>query len=140
MKTRNILGLIALASLSFTSCSEDEVLDQAAPTITITSPENHEHFDMGMSFVVDATFEDDLELASFHVHLGDQEGNHTHDLEYEVSGNLTGTSYHLVDTVQIPDSLGMMYWLHFDVTDAESKTSSEMVMLHFDMDGMSHGM
>ena len=36
MKTRNILGFIALASLSFTACTEDEVLDEAAPTITVT--------------------------------------------------------------------------------------------------------
>lgn len=130
MKTRNIVAIATAFTLGLISCSDKA--DTTAPTISVTAPAAHSHYDMGTEFSIDATFEDE-NLSYFHVHLGDESGNHVHELDYEATGNITGTSYHFTDTVQIPDSLGMMYWLHFEVVDTESNESKESVMIHFEM-------
>ena len=121
------IAVAILAAATLTSCKKDK----ENPTILITSPANHAHFESGDHIEASATFEDDQALKSYHVHVGDEEGNHSHDWSYSDEGELTGTSFEWKDDLHPPDSLPMMLYLHFEVSDEEGKVTNDKVMMHF---------
>ena len=109
------------------SCNKDK----SAPTVLIVQPEAHTNFSTGDMIHIEATFEDDKELASYSIFMGDENGNHASDFHYMESSSISGKSFEFHEHTMVPDSIGMVYYLHFQVTDAEDKTTSESVMLHF---------
>jgi hypothetical protein len=121
------ISTIIIAITLLTSCKKDK----ENPVITVSSPEEHSEHVWGSKFNISAQFSDDIELANYHVHIGDSSGEHTHEFDYEREGNISGFTYDFSGNITVPDSIGMMYWLHFEVMDAESKSTSKKVMLHF---------
>lgn len=119
--------VLALSLTSLTSCKKDK----ENPTITINTPSNHQEFTWGTELHIEATFEDDRELASYHVYIGNEAGEHAHEFELEFSGNITGDSFDFHEHYVIPNAIDMVYYLHFVVKDAEGKESTEKLMLHF---------
>lgn len=113
--------------LSLTSCKKDK----ENPVITVNSPENHSDQMLGGTMSVNAIFTDDIELSEYHVHIGDIDGNHVMEFMYEDHSSITGSSHEFTDVINIPDSIGMVYYLHFEVTDTEGKETNERIMLHF---------
>lgn len=109
------------------SCTKDK----ENPTISITSPENHSNHMIGGAVSVSATFSDDLELSYYHVHIGNENGNHTMEFMYEDYGSLTGKTYEFTNSISVPDTIGSVYYLHFQVLDTQGKETKEKIMLHF---------
>jgi hypothetical protein len=126
MKKLNLAIFCALI-LSFFSCNKDK----ESPIITVTQPTNHSTHTKGEMLHIEATFEDDDELASYSIHIGDENGEHSSDFHYMVDNAISGKSYSLHEHTMIPDTIGMVYYLHINVTDASDKTTSESIMLHF---------
>jgi len=126
MKKLN-LAIICALILGFFSCNKDI----ESPTITVTQPTNHSTHTKGEMLHIEATFEDDVELASYSIHIGDENGEHSSDFHYMVDSEISGKSYSLHEHTMIPDTIGMVYYLHINVTDASDKTTSESIMLHF---------
>ena len=127
MKTIFTLIIAAITATTLSSCKKDK----EEPVIFITSPESHSEHMWGSSFDVKATFSDDRELASYRVHIGDEAGEHLHEFHFDDENNISGEEYTYQEQVTVPDSIEMVYYLHFEVTDAEGKTASDKVMLHF---------
>jgi len=127
-QTIKTAAVVLVCTMSLASCKKDK----ENPIITISSPENHSDIMQGGTIEAKATFTDDKELAKYHVHIGDVDGEHVHDFhDAEFTGDLTDESFEFSQTISIPDSLSMdVYYLHFFVTDAEGKESTEKLMLH----------
>ncbi len=125
-KQIGVLGLLLLGGLS--SCKKDK----ENPIITVSSPANHSNIMLGSTLDVQAVFTDDKELAEYHVHMGDQAGEHVHDFhDVEYTKSITGDSYQFSEQINIPEMLSSeVYYLHFELTDAEGKISTERIMLH----------
>lgn len=114
--------------LSLVSCKKDK----ENPTITIAEPINHSHLHWGDEVHIECTFADDRALASYHIHIGTELGTHTPEFDIEFSGDIDGKSYDFHEHFVAPDSIEMVYYLHFEVTDDEGKITTEKVMLHFE--------
>ncbi len=123
---KNILIILALA-VGFASCKTDK----EDPLISITTPANHSEHDYGSMIEVKATFTDDRDLAHYKVFYGDESGEHLHPFHHEDEANISGTSYEYSAMVHVPDSGDMVAWLHFEVTDAKDKMTTDKLMLHF---------
>lgn len=129
MRTRTtLLILLAITGLTLTSCKKDK----EAPTIIVSEPIEHTHFTAGTSFQLSATFSDDQDLASFHTHTADAQGNHVLEFDWEEVGTISGKSHTLTSTVNIPAGINNVYYLHFEVEDAEGKTTEELIEIHVD--------
>ncbi|MFD1551662.1 hypothetical protein DNU06_02835 [Putridiphycobacter roseus] len=128
MKNIFMFATIALLSTSIVSCNKDK----ENPTIVVSTPENHTTFKWGEEVHVEATFTDDTELKSYKVFVGDADGNHNHDIGFMEEGTTTETSYEFHEHFMIPDSVASMAYIYFEVTDAEEKTTTEQVMIHFE--------
>ena len=128
MKTIKSLFAISIVSiLALTSCKKDK----EDPTITITTPAEHSEHALGSMIHVEGTFEDDRDLKSYTMMVGDVNGEHIHGFHHDESSDISGKSYHYHSMVTMPDSLSvMMFYLHFTVTDAKGKTASVKHMLH----------
>jgi len=127
---KKVINLISLALLVaiISSCGKDK----ENPTIVLNSPAMHSHHTNGTNISMDATLEDDKELASYHMHIGDVDGNHDMAFPWEESGNIDGKSFTLTSSTTIPNGLSGMYYIHIMVTDAEGKTTESSTMIHVD--------
>ncbi|NQY08821.1 MAG: DUF4625 domain-containing protein [Flavobacteriales bacterium] len=131
MRTHKIIALAMLVMAStIVGCNKDE----EDPTITISAPNEHTHYVPDESFKVTATFADDQDLASYEVMIGDIDGEHVEGFHQDFTDNISGMSHSFSETITVPDTLPgvMMFYLHFKVTDAEGKTASDKLMLHYD--------
>tara|TARA_Y100000385_G_C12803815_1_gene513052 strand:+ start:187 stop:570 length:384 start_codon:yes stop_codon:yes gene_type:complete len=126
MKKVKLIFCIALATILI-SCKKDK----ESPVITITQPTNHSNHNKGEMLHIDANFDDDVELANYSIYIGDENGDHSADFHFMVSEDISGKSFELHKHIMIPDTVGMVYYLFFNVTDAEEKSTSESIMLHF---------
>ncbi len=128
MNTNKLTYSIAILTLSLVACKKDK----AALEIDIQAPAAHSEIHSGSSFIAKALFTDDKELAEYHVHLADVTGEHLHDVhDNEYTGKIGGVEYLFEQTVDLPNSLMHdEYYLFFELTDAEGKTSTKSVMLH----------
>lgn len=120
-------SIAALAVIALVSCKKDK----ENPTITIAEPADHSEHLWGAEMHVEATFEDDRELKSYHIHIGNETGDHMPEFDVEFEGDISGKSYDFHEHVVVPDSIGAEYYLHFEVTDAEGKSTEQKLMLHF---------
>ena len=126
MKTLKLFSILFVSSILF-SCNKDK----SSPIITVAQPTNHAHLSLSSMLHIEATFEDDVDLKSYSIFIGDVDGNHTHDFQYMADSTISGTSYEFHEHTMIPDSLNAMeYYIHFNVTDAADKVTSEAVMIH----------
>ncbi len=122
--------IIAIAALSFTSTSCKK--DKEDPTITVSTPEQHTHFNWGDEVHIEASFADDRGLKNYTVMMVDADGNHQDDFDFMKTGTTTELTYDFHDHFMVPDDAPMMAWVQFNVTDAEDKTATLTWMLHFD--------
>ena len=127
---KKVIFVLAIASLAgFTSCKKDK----ENPVITVSNPTNHSTHTVGSHIHAMATFTDDRGLASYHIHIGDADGNHIDEWDYhETNSALSGTSHNWEAHLDVPASMPSVAFLYFEVTDAESKTTTESIMLHFE--------
>ena len=128
MKTIYITSIIAMVAVGFTSCKKDK----EDPVITVNTPANHSHFSWGETINATATFSDDRELANYHIHIADADGNHVSIWDYEDEADISGKTYEWSGSTTVPDSVPDMLYLDFMVTDAESKVTESSIMLHFE--------
>ncbi len=129
MKNKAVLIMaIALLATSFTSCKKK---DKEAPTISISTPEEHSEHKGGERVHMNVTFEDDIALKSYVVMVGDESGSHDMDFDYMKSGDISGVSHSFHDHFDVPTNAKTMRWVHFTVTDAEDKITTKKWMLHF---------
>jgi len=119
------IGVALLASLS--SCKKDK----ENPEITINEPANHSEHLWGEEVHVEVTFSDDRDLKSFHIFIATETGAETPEFVVDFAENISGKSYDFHEHFVVPDSVGSVYYLHFSVTDAEDKTTTDKLMLHF---------
>lgn len=127
---KNKIMFIALAivvALTMTSCKKDK----ENPTITINLPVNHSNHTKGAEIHIEASFTDDRELKSYHIHIGTESGEHTPEFDVEFEGDLSGKIFDFHEHFHSPTTIGSVYYLHFEVMDAEGKSANEKVMLHF---------
>ena len=121
------LLLACTAGFLLTGCNKDK----ENPEVVVTSPAEHSEVHHGDEVHIDATFTDDQELASYHMEIGDAAGEHIHDFDVHLEGNISGATYDFHTDVTIPDSLDVdEFFLHFTVTDAEGKTGTASHALH----------
>ena len=116
-----------MVSIVLFSCNKDK----EDPTITIAQPTDHSNHTKGEMLHIEATFEDDQDLSSYSIHIGDENGNHAADFDFHSHGSISGKSHEFHEHTMIPDTIGMVYYLHFEVTDAEGKKSTASHMMHF---------
>jgi hypothetical protein len=126
MKKYNVIIGIACSALIFTACKKDK----ENPEISVSNPVEHTHFTAGTSMTVSARFTDDRELASYHAHVADVNGNHVMDFMWESEGDIAGKTFDLTEIVSIPGGLDSVYYLHFEVVDAEGKSTEESIEFH----------
>jgi hypothetical protein len=127
MKTILNIAFAAATILTLVSCKKDK----ENPTIVIAEPANHSDHLWGTEVHIEATFEDDQNLKSYHIHIGNEAGAHMSEFEVEFEGDITGKTYDFHEHFMVPDSIESVYYLHLEVTDAEGKSSEEKLMLHF---------
>ncbi|MFT5821382.1 MAG: hypothetical protein ACI8ZM_002635 [Crocinitomix sp.] len=127
---RKLAVMIAIAALSFTitSCKKDK----ENPTITVTIPAQHTHFNWGDEVHIEANFADDRGLKDYTVMLVDADGNHQHEFDFMKTGTTSELSFDFHDHFIVPNDAPLMAWVKFTVTDADDKTGTLTWMLHFD--------
>ena len=114
-------------SLLFASCKKDE----EAPTITVMAPSDPAELSPGDEVHTEIMFSDNEALASYEVHIANEDGSHNHDFEFEKEGSISGTEYEFHEHFDVPDSIALgHYHLEIMVTDQEGNTNSETVELH----------
>lgn len=118
-------GVALLTSLS--SCKKDK----ENPEITINEPANHSEHLWGGEVHIEATFSDDRDLKSYHIYIGTEAGAETPEFTVDFAENISGKSFDFHEHFIVPDSVESVYYLHFSVTDAEDKTTTDKLMLHF---------
>ena len=121
------LSMIAMLLVVVTSCKKDK----ESPSIVISEPANHSEHMMGSEIHIEAVFSDDRDLASYKVYIGTEEGALTPEFDVQYNGTISGKVYEFHEYFMVPTSIEMVYYLHFEVTDAEGKSTTEKVMLHF---------
>ncbi|GHA37885.1 hypothetical protein GCM10007103_19310 [Salinimicrobium marinum] len=102
MKTRLIYLFSIIASLSLTSCSEDDdvAIDTQAPQISIAEPHEEEEIAPGGEIHFDAIFTDNVELASYKVEVHNSFDGHTHSVLKQENGQDNPWSYSEVFTIE----------------------------------------
>ena len=124
----NVFAIVLLFSLlTLTACNKDK----EDPKIEVSTPEAHSEHHWGDEVDIKATFTDDVELKSYHVEIGDVDGNHTHEFHFSDEGDINGTEYSYSGKLTVPSDIEEVYYLHFHVTDAEGNETKSKVMLHF---------
>jgi len=119
-----LLPLILIGS----ACSKIK----GAPSIYVTNPIEHTHFDNGHTFQIAASFTDNNGLASYQLTVSDASGNTLTDFGLDDSGSLSGKSHTYSGTVNIPNGIEGTYYLHFIVIDDEGKKNDKLHEFHVD--------
>lgn len=127
MKIIIILSTLTLL-IGFTSCKKDK----EDPTITVSSPANHSDLKWGETVHIEATFEDDRALKNYTVMVGDEDGNHNEAINFMETGTTDESSFEFHEHFTVPEEAPMMAWIHFTVIDAEDKSATTKIMLHFE--------
>ncbi|NQY68552.1 MAG: DUF4625 domain-containing protein [Flavobacteriales bacterium] len=129
IKKINIVAII-LVTFSIIGCNKDK----ESPVISVSSPAMHDEYNYGDMIHVEATFTDDVDLASYSVSIGDESGGDIMGFESLDEDDITGVSHDYMGMITVPDTLMMsMFYLHIELTDLSGKTSSEKIMLHTTM-------
>ncbi|MBK7129542.1 MAG: hypothetical protein IPM74_06460 [Crocinitomicaceae bacterium] len=119
--------LVVITVVMLSSCTKD----RKDPEIIIHNPENHSEHVMGTSVEVDATFKDDQNLSWYKVYIGEEDGTLTPDFPYQLEENISDKSFDFSVSITVPTGIESVYYLHFELKDAEEKTATTKLMLHF---------
>jgi hypothetical protein len=121
-------AIIALAGITATSCKEDK----EAPLITINSPTTTDGYHWGDTIHASVTIEDNKNLYSFQIYIGELNGNASEDWPFSITNNLSGKEYTWEQDLVVPDSVPTNLWLHCKATDAATLTSTQNVKMWFE--------
>jgi hypothetical protein len=127
MKSMLKITWATMVVITLVSCKKDK----EDPTMNIAEPVDHTEYHWGDELHTEVLFEDDRELKSYHIHMGNLAGDHVAEFDLMYAGDISGTSYSFHEHFVVPDSIEEVYYLHFQVTDAEGKSTSGKRMLHF---------
>jgi len=127
MKIKIILIVSAFAIVTLTACKKDK----ENPSITISEPINLSLHSIGSELHIAVSFEDDRELKSYHIHIGNEAGEFMPEFDLEFGADISGKKYDFHEYYDTPTGIDSVYYLHVEVTDAEGKTSTDKVMLEF---------
>ncbi len=80
MKKINLVYVLSLTVLFFTSCSDDDDnnVDTTRPVIVLNEPTDHQEFLPGEEIHFDADFSDNVELGSYKIEIHDASDGHSH--------------------------------------------------------------
>lgn len=114
MKKSALLSFLFISTFTIVSCSDDDVvLDTEKPQIIINEPTAGQTFDAGEEMHLEASFTDNVELASYKIdiHFGgdghEHKAFHDHDhveWKYQTTGTLSGKSDEVHLHVDIPEN------------------------------------
>jgi len=121
-----LLAIVLIASISMMACKKDK----ENPTIMVLEPLAGAECTWGSELHAECIFKDDRELASYHVFVGDEVGVVVPAFLFDYSGTTSGSSFTFHEHMIIPDSCETMYYLHFEITDAKDKTTSDKIMFY----------
>ena len=125
---KSIPFLFLIGLLVLTGCQEE---DKENPRVTVLSPAVSSNYHFGDEVHVEALFEDDKELASYTMWVGDINGDPIPGFSFEEEGGASGKSQTVHSVVILPDSLDTSLWfLHYTLMDAAGKTGSTFHLLH----------
>lgn len=81
MKKINLIYVLSLTALVFTSCSDDDnnSVDTTRPEIALNEPGEHQEFLPGDEIHFDADFSDNTELGSYKIEIHDASDGHSHE-------------------------------------------------------------
>ncbi len=129
MKKRIIFFFsVSVISTAFISCKEDD----EAPHITFNSPVQSDAFHWGDTIHASITFEDNKNLYSFGVYMGEVNGDASTDWAFSVTNNLSGKEYTWEQDLVVPDSIPATLYLQANVTDAATHYTTGTVALSFE--------
>ncbi len=152
MKTllRTFLPLF-LAVLVFTSCSDDDtVIDTEKPVIAVHEPHAEDGFAPGSELHIEATFTDNVELASYKIEIHDDLDEHTHAItksshdlnpwswEKDFTIPAGNTSFEAVHHIDIPTEFNEKpisegaYHVGIYVTDTSGNQQEYFVEIHIE--------
>ena len=119
--------MVAVVGLTISSCKEDS----EAPLITINTPTSTDGFAWGDTVHASVTFEDNKNLYSFQVYIGELNGTGSIDWPYSITNNLSGKEYTWEQDLVVPDSVPTYLWLHCKATDAATLESTQNIKMWF---------
>lgn len=109
--------LAGVACLSV-SCNKD----RENPTITVSEPGDGVEYHWGDQVHLEAMFEDNEELKSIHVFIGNASGDVDADLNVSFSQTIDGPVYEFHEHANVPDSADGEYFVHFEAVDEEENS------------------
>lgn len=153
-----LFSSLLIAAILFTSCSEDDdtVVDTSRPEITIVEPHAEDEIAPGNELHFEATFTDNVELASYKIEIHDDFDEHNHvmnkmaqDLNpwsYEQTFNIPAgqTSFDADHHIEIPAEINGnpisegAYHLGVFVTDISGNQQEAFVEIHIEEHSEEH--
>jgi len=142
MKSFKTIFIFSILTLALFSCKkEEDPIEEttetsetnAAPTIEIDTPDNHQSYSIGDTINIVAHFEDDKMLASYHVYIADEEGNTVNGFIFDDADDLDEDHHHYMKNIIIPDTAPMMFWIHFDLTDSDGEEAEHLKLMQHAM-------
>lgn len=124
-KVLSISFLLFCATI-LTSCNKDK----ESPTVIISNPIEHTHFDGGETIDITAVFSDDQDLASYEFYIGDAGLAPSTELVWGSTGTISGKGFTLNASTQLPTGLDDEYYIVCKVVDSEGKTTTESIEIH----------
>lgn len=125
---KNILfPTLLISALVLSSCKKDE----EKPQINVDAPADHAEFAPGDEVHSEFEFTDNEALASYSVHIANEDGSHNEDFNFEKEGNISGTSYTFHQHFDIPTTITPdHYMIVIQVLDMEGNMAEESVEFH----------
>lgn len=123
MKIPKLILIIILFAAAFSSCKEDEDVDQTAPIIDISAieafPKQCDTLYRGETFTFIATFSDNEALGSYSLDIHNNFDHHSHTTEWEECElwpeQTPLNPYLLIEGYEIPDS-PQTFTTHLEIT------------------------
>ncbi len=138
MKSFKNIFIFSILTLALFSCKKEEepVVEESVnemPTIEIVTPENHQNYMIGDTIHIMAHFEDDRELASYHVYIADEDGDAVTGFTFDDAENLDEDHHHYMKDIIIPDTAPMVFWIHFDLIDSDGEEAEHVKLMQHAM-------
>ncbi len=110
-----IISIILLAS-----CRKQ---DSSAPTIKITKPAYGATFNPGDTITIEGKFEDNEELGSYTVIVGDASKDSIPNFSFSENSSLSGEEYEYSSEIIIPSTVtDTSFYLHYNVKDVNENS------------------
>lgn len=102
------------------------------PSISKIRPIEHTHFSDGSTLEIKALFKDNDELAFYSCRIADTNGNSVSNFVWEESSSLSGKKFELSTSTQIPIGIDGVFYILFQVIDAEGNVTDKSIEFHVD--------